>query len=271
MTGLGASARPAPPIVHGERLEPCIPVRRAFFTHPPHHRGRLRYLSTALTAAFGLWLATPAVAQEPAPQRGGTIQYGHFQEPACLVHGWYLQRQFSDALVSRAADGKIWPWLATSWALSKDRKTYTFQIKPGVKFTDGTPLDAQAVAENFKRWTDADPAKRNGASFVYFSDNFESATATGPLTLRVTFKQPYQPFLTVLSHATHGILSSASLNRSAAETCEQPVGSGPFIVEKWNRGQNVVFKRNPHYNSAPGNAMRSTRGRPMWKAWSGNF
>lgn len=211
------------------------------------------------------------MAQEPAPQRGGTIQYGHFQEPACLVHGWYLQRQFSDALVSRAADGKIWPWLATSWALSKDRKTYTFQIKPGVKFTDGTPLDAQAVAENFKRWTDADPAKRNGASFVYFSDNFESATATGPLTLRVTFKQPYQPFLTVLSHATHGILSSASLNRSAAETCEQPVGSGPFIVEKWNRGQNVVFKRNPHYNSAPGNAMRSTRGRPMWKAWSGNF
>lgn len=215
-----------------------------------------RRLAALLCAALGATLGPLAAAQEPAP--GGTIQYGHFQEPSCLVaswvQGWYLQRQFSDNLVSRGADGKLWPWLATSWSVSKDRKSYTFQLKPNVRFTDGTPLDAPAVAANFKRWLDVDPAKRNNAAFQYFGDKFESATATGPLTVRVTLKTPYQPFLTVLSHATHGILSPASFERSTAENCERPVGSGPFVVEKWNRGLNVVFKRNPNYNSAPANA-----------------
>ena len=54
--------------------------------------------------------------------------------------------------MTEASNGSIKPWLATSWTVSKDGLTYTFTLKPGVKFTDGTPLNAQAVVDNFNYW-----------------------------------------------------------------------------------------------------------------------
>jgi peptide/nickel transport system substrate-binding protein len=223
----------------------------------PKSASRSRRLRPALAATVALAaLVGPALAQEP--QRGGIIRYGHAQEPPCLygswIQQWYLQRQFSDSLVTRTSEGEIKPWLATSWTISDDKKTYVFEIKPGVKFTDGTPLDAKAIVDNFNLWLDVDPDKRNNAATAYFKEHFQSAEVAGPLTVRIQLKRPYQPFLTVLSHATHGILSPTALARGVQANCEQPVGSGPFIVEKWNRGQNVVFRRNPDYNSAPSTA-----------------
>ncbi|WP_144630538.1 ABC transporter substrate-binding protein [Bordetella genomosp. 13] len=212
------------------------------------------------TAAVILSLlgGVPAAHAAGEPTRGGIIQYGHLQEPPCLFGGWvqqwYLQRQFSDNLVSRTADGRIVPWLATSWTISDDHKVYTFEIKPGVKFTDGTPLDAQAVVDNFTGWLSKDPDRRNNASNLYFGEQFKTATAAGPLTVRIEFNQPYYPFLNVLSHSVHGILSPTALKQGLKVNCEKPVGSGPFIVEKWNHGQDVVFRRNPDYNSAPADA-----------------
>src|SRR4051812_4627695 len=83
------------------------------------------------------------------PVRGGTIRYGHEQEPPCLTGGWvqeaYIDRQLLDSLVAADAGGKVVPWLAQSWTHSDDQKTWTFKLKPGVAFTDGTPLDARAV------------------------------------------------------------------------------------------------------------------------------
>ncbi|MCK1717578.1 ABC transporter substrate-binding protein [Bradyrhizobium sp. 141] len=191
-------------------------------------------------------------------KRGGVIRYGHFQEPPCLFGGWvqqwYLQRQYSDNLVARSEDGKIVPWLATSWTVSGDKKVYTFEIKPDVKFTDGTPLDARAVAENINGWLGNDPDRRNPTAAPYLEDSFESATAVAPLTLRITLKTPFQPLLNVLAQSSQGILSPTALKRGLAVNCNSPVGSGPFIVEKWNHGRNVVLRRNPNYNSAPVNA-----------------
>lgn len=191
-------------------------------------------------------------------RRGGTIRYGHFHEPPCLFGGWvqqwYLQRQYSDNLVARTKDGEIVPWLATSWTISDDKKVYTFEIKPNVKFTDGTPLDAQAVADNINGWLSTNPDLRNPTAAPYLSDNFESAAAIAPATLRLTLKAPFQPLLNVLAQSSQGILSPTALKRGLAVNCENPVGSGPFIVEKWNRGKEVIFRRNPDYNSAPATA-----------------
>src|SRR5215469_7583465 len=81
--------------------------------------------------------------------KGGTIVYGHEQEPPCLFGGWlqqaYIDRNILDSIVTGANDGSIKPWLATHWTVSGNGLVYTFTIKPGVKFTDRTPLNAQAV------------------------------------------------------------------------------------------------------------------------------
>ncbi|MDF0582085.1 ABC transporter substrate-binding protein [Bradyrhizobium yuanmingense] len=191
-------------------------------------------------------------------KRGGVIRYGHFQEPACLFGGWvqqwYLQRQYSDNLVARSEDGKIVPWLAESWTMSDDKKVYTFEIKPNVKFTDGTPLDAQAIADNINGWLSNDPDLRNPTAAPYLSDSFESASAIAPLRLQVTLKVPFQPLLNVFAQSSQGILSPSALKRGLAVNCESPVGSGPFIVEEWRHGREVTFRRNPDYNSAPATA-----------------
>lgn len=191
------------------------------------------------------------------PVQGGTIHYAHEQETPCLTGGWvqeaYLERQFADSLVSQTKSGQIVPWLATSWKTSPDHLTWTFQIKPGVKFTDGTPLDAQAVADNFNSWFD--PATINSTVASYLGAYFKSAEATGPQTFQLTLSQPYAPLLSVLSQGYFGILSPKTIAAGAEAICNTPVGSGPFILQKWTHGQNVTFVRNPDYDSAPANAL----------------
>ncbi|PWE81646.1 ABC transporter substrate-binding protein [Bradyrhizobium sp. SUTN9-2] len=221
-----------------------------------------RTVAATFAMLLGLSHLAPSVhAQEGlagSVKRGGVIRYGHFQEPACLFGGWvqqwYLQRQYSDNLVARSDDGKILPWLAESWTISDDKKVYTFEIKPNVKFTDGTVLDAQAIADNINGWLSNDPDLRNPTAAPYLGDSFESARAIAPLRLQVKLRVPFQPLLNVFAQSSQGILSPSALKRGLAVNCENPVGSGPFIVDKWHHGREVTFRRNPNYNSAPATA-----------------
>ncbi|MDH2399888.1 ABC transporter substrate-binding protein [Bradyrhizobium sp. SSUT18] len=219
---------------------------------------RVRVAGLGMAVAVAICGAmAPAHAAEDE-KRGGTIRYGHYQEPGCLYAGWvqagYIQRQYADNLVARAHDGRIVPWLATDWSISEDNLTYVFKIKPGVAFHDGTVLDAKAIVYNFDRWLSNDPDKVNRNGKLYIGEYIRSVTASEPLTLKIELSRPYQPFLTVLSTYFFGILSPTALELGPQALCEKPVGSGPFYVEAWNRGQNVILKRNPNYNSAPATA-----------------
>ncbi len=237
-----------------------MPRLLSFSTSCPVEMGRraaCRVAAGGLAALLGFaTMAGPAFAE--GPRQGGTIRYGHEQEPPCLYAGWvqagYIQRQYADNIVARAHDGRIVPWLATSWTVSDDNKVYTFRIKPDVAFTDGTVLDADAIVENFNRWLSNDPDKINRNAKLYVGDVIGSVTAPEKLVLRIELTRPYQPFLTVLATYFFGILSPTALARGPEAVCEKPVGSGPFYVEQWNHGQNVVLKRNSNYNSAPATA-----------------
>jgi peptide/nickel transport system substrate-binding protein len=217
-----------------------------------------KLLSLRFILAGAIAVAAGMPAWGSTPDTGGTIRYGHEQEPPCLYAGWvqagYIQRQYADNLVARTHDGRIVPWLATEWTVSEDNQTYVFKIKPDVKFTDGTSLDAQAIVTNFNRWLSNDTDKANPNAKLYIGDYIGSVTAPDPLTLRIELNRPYQPFLTVLSTYFFGILSPTALALGPQATCEKPIGSGPFFVETWNHGQNVILKRNPNYNSAPATA-----------------
>ncbi|MDO9407430.1 ABC transporter substrate-binding protein [Patulibacter sp.] len=212
-----------------------------------------------LTACGGSGSTTNASATDDAaakPTRGGTIEYAHQQEPPCISGGWveqaYISRQVFDSLVSQVGKGRIVPWIATKWKVSKDQLTWTFDLKPGVKFSDGDALDAEAVKANFDYWLD--PKTINGTVAAYIGEYYDSSRAVDATTFQLKLKKPYSPLLSALSQGYFGLHSPSSLKQPADVQCVKPVGSGPFVIEKWNRGQNVEFVRNPTYNSAPQNA-----------------
>ncbi|GAA3709260.1 ABC transporter substrate-binding protein [Gordonia hankookensis] len=188
--------------------------------------------------------------------RGGVIEYGHEQEPPCIHGGWvqnaYLARQYLDNLVSLDDSGKPVPWLATSWDISPDRLTYTFHLKPDVHFTDGTVLDAAAVKTNFDAYLDQD--KPNGTVNAYIGQYYAGGEVVGRNTFALHLKSPYSPLLTVLTQGYFGIQSPTALARGAQANCSKPIGSGPFVIDRWDRNRSITFLRNPNYNSAPANA-----------------
>ena len=207
--------------------------------------------------ASGLTACGAAAAEGGGTRvKGGTITYAHVQEPPCIFGGWiqqaYISRQVLDGLVTEDQDGSVKPWLATSWDVSPDGRTYTFALKDGVKFTDGTPLDAAAVAYNFDQFENTD---LNGTAKVSMDPYYKSAEAIDPTHVAIHLTQPYPQFLTLITQGYFGIESPTALKtRSKEENCEKPIGSGAFTVEQWKKGQEVIFKKNPNYTSWPSTA-----------------
>src|SRR5689334_9459115 len=146
------------------------------------------------------------------PVSGGSIVYGADREPTCLdphnngdMPQVYVARQYLDSLVSERPDGSVVPWLADSWKVSPDGLVYTFAIRSGVKFHDGTPLDAAAVQANFEQILD--PATQSQTDTGYLRPYYKSSRAVDPSTFELTLSSPYSALLPVLSQAFFGIES----------------------------------------------------------------
>lgn len=189
------------------------------------------------------------------PARGGVIEYGHLQEPNCVYGGWiqenFTARQVLDSLVSQTESGEIVPWLATDWQVSEDQLVWTLKLREDVTFTDGTPLDAEAVAYNFDYWLDGG----NGTAAAHLGGFYDHAQAVDEHTVQIHLLSPFSPFLSTISQSYFGIQSPTALqSRSDEQNCREPIGSGPFTVEEWERGEHILFARNDEYNSAPANA-----------------
>ena len=198
---------------------------------------------------------TAAGAGTGVPLAGGTIVYAHQQEPACVFGGWieqaYLSYQVLDSLLSLDDDGTAVPWLAESYEVSDDQLTWTFHLKDGVRFTDGSALTAEVVAYNFDYWM----AGGNSTALVWLDGYYSSAEAIDKLTLAVHLSRPYPRLAETVTQGYFGIQSQQALEtRSDEQNCEAPIGTGAFTVESWSRGSEIVLKRNPDYTSWPANA-----------------
>jgi peptide/nickel transport system substrate-binding protein len=201
---------------------------------------------------------SPSGAAGP-PVSGGSIVYGADREPTCLdphnngdMPQTYVARQYLDSLVSERPDGTVVPWLADSWTISPEGLTYTFKIKQGVTFHDGTPLDAAAVKANFDQMLD--PATQSLTDTGYLRPYYESSRAVDPVTFELKLKSPYSALLPVLAQAFFGIESPKAMARGLDANCQSPVGTGPFVIKEWIHGQSVELDRNADYNSAPADA-----------------
>ena len=149
-----------------------------------------------------------------------------------------------DRLVTFDADLNIKPQLASRWDISDDQKSATFRLRPNVKFHDGTPLDAEAVKASIERMLDSARNTTNGPIW----SPIEGADVLDPLTVRIRTKAPYALLLNTLAHGSGAIVSPTAIKTNGDKSMgTQPVGAGPYMLESFNQGQEVVLKAFPEY------------------------
>ena len=156
-----------------------------------------------------------------------------------------------EGLVYIGSDGLPHPWLADSWTIADDGKTLTFKLHPGLKFTDGTPLDAKAVKFNFDRILDPKTAAPNKGFF----GTLQSVDAPDDVTDVFKFQTAYAPFFTSAAISYGGIASPTAIQKYGDQYGRNPVGSGPFQFKSWKTGSEILVERNPGYKSLRGDVQ----------------
>ncbi|MGX8709561.1 ABC transporter substrate-binding protein [Caproiciproducens sp. R1] len=142
---------------------------------------------------------------------------------------------------------KVLPSLAESWDVSDDGLTYTFHLKKGVKFQDGTDFNAEAVKFNIDRQLAPNVTEDMGyAGFVFGS--VKDVEAVDENTVKINMKAACTPFLNNLAMCLGApMVSPKALKDNSNNVNEHPVGTGPYKFVSWTKGQNVVLTRNDEY------------------------
>ncbi|HEY9347943.1 MAG TPA: ABC transporter substrate-binding protein, partial [Inquilinus sp.] len=221
---------------------------------------------TARTGLIGAFLGVAMVALgshgalaegEGTRVPGGSLTWGVETEPTTLnphlngqAKAKLLLRNAFESLLARTADGGYVPWLATGYKVSDDGKTYSFTLRDDVTFSDGRKLDAAAVVTNVTKVKD--PAYSAAISTGPISRIAEARAVDGR-TVELTLKDPYAPFLDYI--AALEIISPAAFDSPKLKAGGPEVaGTGPFILDRYVKGQDAHFIRNPTYNWAPSTA-----------------
>jgi len=220
----------------------------------------MRMLTTWL-AVVALLLGVGALAPVAA-QPAGTLVVGLVAEPVNLdpaqvtdLNSNRVGRRIVETLVTFPDEStQIVPGLAESWAISKDGLKYTFKLRKGVSFHDGTPLNAEAVKFSIERQIIPEhPFNKLGKyPFAnYFFGNVKAVEAVDPQTVEFILKEPRASFLAVLTAGAASIVSPTAVRKLGVDYPLTPVGTGPFKFVAWDRGQRVVLEKNAGYWKHP--------------------
>ncbi len=229
---------------------------------------RRSVLIAGATTAMSLGLMSSSVAQTPP----GVLIVGQIAEPKALdpaavtaVNDFRILMNVYDGLV-RYKDGTLEtePALATGWEISDDGTVYTFTLREGVKFHDGSDFNAEAVKFNFDRMLNEDHPYHNTGPFPlsFFFSSVQEVEAVDDLTVRFTLDAPYAPFLSNLAYPTGLMVSPAAVMEHGADFGRNPSGTGPFTFTEWRSNEAVVVEANPDYwDGAP--ALQAVVFRPI--------
>ncbi len=177
-------------------------------------------------------------------------------DPAAVTDGesFKVTKNIFETLVEFGRqDTEIHEGLATKWDVSPDGLTYTFDLREGVKFQDGTDFNADAVVYNFNRWMNGDADK-----FPYYASMFggykgdeghviADVKALDKYKVQFTLKRPQAPFLKNLAMSPFAIASPTAIDKEGDKFTENPVGTGPFKFVSWSRNDKVVIEKNKDY------------------------
>ena len=215
-------------------------------------------LTLATLAATGL-THVGAHAEGTEPVKGGTLIYLEQQAHTNLyppAGGFYpnggILNQITDKLTYQNPKTlEIEPWIAESWTVNADATEYTFKIRPGVTFSDGTPLDAAAVAKNYDVFGLGNKALKHPVSEVI--NNYERSEVVDPLTVKFYFKRPSPGFLQGTSVIGSGLVAASTLALPFEELGDATkiIGSGPFVVESETIGKELNLKAREEYVWGP--------------------
>ncbi len=198
---------------------------------------------------------SPAAAASSGPKHGGSITYALEAETAggyCLPSanlapsGIEVVSAIYDTLVTINTKGQYVPYLAQSVTPNATDTQWTITLRPGVKFQNGQPLDADALKLNLDTYRGLNPAISAPLSGYVYKD-ISNVTVTGPLTVVVDTSVPWPAFPAYLyGSGRTGILAPAQLANQT--TCNTDfIGTGPFKFVVWHQNQDLVVTRNPNY------------------------
>jgi len=154
-----------------------------------------------------------------------------------------LNKNLYSNLVRFNAKMDIVPDLATKWEVSADGLTWTFDLRDGVKFHDGTAFNAEAVKTSFERVLD----EKNGSPRRSVLAMIKSIEVVSPTKLRLTTSYPTGSLLQQLSHPVGAIISPAAIAKYGKDLSRNPVGTGPFKLTEWKSGDKIVMEKNTGY------------------------
>jgi ABC-type dipeptide transport system, periplasmic component len=210
-----------------------------------------------LMLATALALVSPAIGQTPP----NVLVVGQIAEPASLdphvstaSNDFRIAVNVYDGLVRNTPGTlEIEPALATDWTISDDGLEYTFNLREGVTFHDGTPFNADAVKFNFDRMLDENHPFASTGPFplAFFFSSIESVEVVDDLTVKFTLNEPFAPLMSNLASPSGLIVSPAAVEQHGADYGRNPVGTGPFKFEEWQSNTRVVVSRNEDYWDGP--------------------
>lgn len=209
------------------------------------HRRSLLILGSAL--GLPVWSRSGAASTAPTEARiAWPFNVGPLNPHLYSPNQMFAQSMVYEPLVHYTEGGGIVPWLARAWEISPDGRDYTFHLREGVRFSDGRPFDAPAVAANFA----AVMANRARHAWLALVERIAGFDAPDAATFRLHLRTPYYPTLAELSlPRPMRFLSPAAIppGGNTAQGISAPIGTGPWKLERSIPGESDIFVRNETY------------------------
>jgi len=217
-------------------------------------------LMLPIAAAFVAGLNGRAAAQGPKTLviAIGADQTGLDPQTVQNNESGFVMSTLFDGIVNyKPGSSEVGPGLAESWTISPDGKVYTFKLRRGVKFHDGTPMNARAVAADLDRAINPSNPCYVLDRKVDTYDSFTFGSVKGgdvvkmdvldDFTLRFTLPKPNAPFLSSLAMVWTGIMSPTATKQYNCDAGQHPVGTGPFKFVEAVRNDHITVDANPDY------------------------